>query len=345
MRKSNIELLRFLMCITVVLYHTRVGQSYSFSLFSPIIGSGVLLFGIISGYFMVNKKWPGITKLILTILFYLGLIIVLNLLLEFIFIGKVDGFGNRHGTSGWLFHHGTVNMWYIWSLLFVYIASLGINWFLTHTNAWYALFSIFLFYLVFMLAINQLQYYKNFSMNNIFYLSVVYMFGGWLKLHREKLKLKKIDILWVASISWISLVMFVNLIIVIVMGPGVNPFFGNNNFSSVFTAISMFYLFTKINIRENKIYYFLGKLSIPIYFLHWSLIDLIRLSLKSLSFNKEIYFLVVSLVDFFITLLISLIVVYPIDWTIKKIDGFLNKSYQKIYQFITYKINLIQKNQ
>ncbi|AUM63002.1 acyltransferase family protein [Spiroplasma monobiae] len=320
MRKTNIELLRFIMCITVVLYHTRIDSSYVFSVFSPIIGSGVLVFGLISGYMMVDKKSPNISRLIITIFYYLFIVIALNLLLEYAFIAVVDGFESRYGKNGWLIHHGTINMWYIWALLFVYLISFGINRFLKRTNKWISLSYIFVLYLIFMFLVVYLQYYKNFSLSNIFYLTMVYMFGGWLKLHSNSLKFKNFDLLNLLAWVWLSSIMIINTLIIILVGPGKNTFFGNSNFSSVFSAISIFYLFNKLNIKDNKFLLFLGRLSIPIYFIHWSLIDLIKLFTIGITTSNEFNFLLISTIDFAVTLFISFLLLYPVEWVIKNTD-------------------------
>ncbi|AGR42488.1 hypothetical protein SDIMI_v3c07840 [Spiroplasma diminutum CUAS-1] len=324
------------MCITVVMYHTRVGggeSSWIFVSFAPIIGSGVLVFALISGYFMINKSYPSILKLFLTIVFYLTVIIFINLIIESLFFGKIEGFNKTE----WLYNYGTINMWYIWTLLFVYILSIPVNYFLKRTNIWYSLFVIVACYATFYGVIRHLEYFKNFSINNIFYLNIIYMTGAWLKLHSHKLMYKNNDLLYIASLVWIPLAMIINIFLFIIIPGKTSYLFGNNNPSSIFTAVSIFHIFSKFKIKENKIINILGKLSIPIYFINYSFIKIFLLFVSNVTANNDLAFILLTSLVFSISFLFALILFWPMEKIINYLNNFIISVIIKCKKFIYIK--------
>ncbi|QHX35619.1 hypothetical protein STIUS_v1c00640 [Spiroplasma sp. TIUS-1] len=146
-RSSNIEVLRFILCIFVVIIHVHGVFDYSLSL----TYSAVTIFAIISGFYLFerNDSYLGF-KFIPTIIF----LISLNVLITLITHSITGTLNTIDWTKTFLF--GQVQFWYLWAMLFTLFISpllfLGIK----HLDKYTSLTIIIIFYLV--VQLSQLNY-------------------------------------------------------------------------------------------------------------------------------------------------------------------------------------------
>ncbi|QEH61778.1 acyltransferase [Spiroplasma chinense] len=319
-RSSNIELLRIILAIFVILIH-YVGYWYL-----PFLCGTVNCFTIITGYFLIkNNDNYRFLKFIPTIVF----LHVINICL-FIFFNYSTSYRIIENKEGWieLIQYGLGAWWYIWAIFILYIISPFLNYGMQTLGKNTSLVLIISLWIVFQLQ-GLLKY--SFAPFGYYWGSFVmmiyaYLLGGYIRLHGAKLLEWKKSI-WVITILFLAIqYMFFFLYKEFYPNQILWLDFSNNN-QSLFalpTGFLMFISFLTIPLKNYKVINFLASLSLFTFAYHNS----------SLKFSS--YFIYVLnlkntfLIHRLIALLITFVISFAVWWPFKKYDYAWNIVYKKI---------------
>lgn len=277
-RKMNIELLRILSMIMIVLHHyvahggliniENININKFIGEFLYIGGKlGVVIFVLISGYFLENSKFKikKLLKLFFEVLFY-SIVIYSVLLL----CNKVP-FSIKTLIKA-ILPISYNQYWFITCYIGVYVFSPFINKLINNINQsqYKTLMVICLIFLVIlpMLTPQGGGFYNEFS-----YFIFLYLIAGYQKKYGFKfINENKKCILWI--VCMILVMMGVSVIstymskYVTIFEKGILYLDKSNSLPTLILALSIFGLFLKLDIKYNKIISIFGKTSFAVYLIH-----------------------------------------------------------------------------
>ncbi|ATQ35588.1 hypothetical protein MENTO_v1c04510 [Mesoplasma entomophilum] len=323
-RKSNIELLRFILCIFIVMIH--LGGIYNYV--APLIYCSVPTFALITGFFLYNKEdnYAGL-KFIPTIIFF----IVLNLIVTLILNATTSSLSNINWLV--LVTYGPGQFWYIWAMFFTLLISpilvLGVKQLPKYTS----LFIIFVFYITMNLPavgehINIYIIDRNWY-GNIFVIITAFMLGAWMNKYLSDTfltnKKKVINyclpiLVILVSIQIVAYAIIKNKVVTNDHNAVLYQLLNNikklstqNNFPlTILVAFCIFSLFYILNIPYNKFINYLGKASMIFFVAHFTIRDWIDSNLMQ-KWEIETYSVKRDLISLSLTIAIcgslSLIVI------------------------------------
>lgn len=280
-RKSNFELLRIISIACIILYHSvwhsgvgYLGLSFNKVLvdFLDMLGQlGVNCFMLISGYFLLESKfkWVKVIKISLEASFYICFgILVLGI------------FGDSTGIAiGWwlpktIFPILKEAYWFLTVYVLVYLFSpilkklisilskkeltilLGLSLFIW--SVWPTIFG---------LNLNETEGYVFY--NRFVWGVTMFLMGGYIRMFPLKIfdKLKNLIILFLSSTGLIMLpILIINIFNI--DGISANYFWRPNSVLILIWSVSLFLLFSKLNIKESKWINKLASATLGIYLLH-----------------------------------------------------------------------------
>lgn len=340
-RKSNIELLRIICIVMILLFHAVYKNNYVYqnNLQGIIIKSffflgelGTTIFFLIFGYFNINSefKLKKVIKLISLVLFYhyINLFICLKLniienitkaeMIELVLIKPFKLY------------------WFITVYIIIYIISPYINKLIKNLTKSELENLIAIQIIIFSIipTITGFLYNNSESMvnyNRLIFFIIIYIIGAYHRIYKQKADIKK-EILK----SFITFNIMVLSIVIIYYN---NQFFKNigttelayfwrpNNLFMIILSISIFKIFIKIDLPENKIINLVASTTLGIYLIHDGLLqekiwNLFELSSK-INTNKGLIYI-----------FISVFIVFTVSFTIELIRSMISK---KIIDKITNK--------
>ena len=343
-RDSNFELLRIVSMFMILLHHFFCYGNYSFNLpfgsndivlviFQSGGKIGVVLFTLISGYYMVKEKNIRIWKLIemeFQLLFY-SLVLFFILVLFF-----NQGFSMGEFVKV-LFPNVFRIYWFVSGYFFLYLMIPYINRLISNIsmNEFKKLLLIGFIFLIF---IPSIIFYLV-AINETVYLFYYYLVGAYIRLYLDNIKGRNMFLF-----SFLLFYFFIILItFYLIYLSFSNSFFNQYLYSftslkSVFVficSISLFLFFKNIKIKYNKVINYIASLSFGVYLFHE------HIYMKKLLWNN---FFPLSRVlnhgSLFINGLCIVVVVYIIggvfDSFRKIIFSILKKSWSNLLSYNTY---------
>ncbi len=297
-RKSNIELLRIICMVIIVLNHyvSRKGIVESFDVFNinNNLGHffrssgypGLLAFVLISGYFMAGDgKFK--TKRIFSLIIQIVAFTLLSLFIA-IFILNIQCTTNMVIKSFIPFMFGYGAYWFIGPYLQMCLLAPFIDFFINSINIrQYKAFLMISILFVFIIPTN-----KFFTMSNendgVLTFLIIYTIAGYIKkyeLHNKITKSKLLIIImsfWLLSYSTYPMghLLKIELFNVMVLGM--------NNIFSLVIGISLFLLFLKISVNPNRVINYIAGSTFGVYLFHENFI--LREWIWGVAVNREAYY-------------------------------------------------------
>ncbi|AKX34647.1 hypothetical protein SLITO_v1c10360 [Spiroplasma litorale] len=319
MRKSSIEILRFLCALAVVFFHVggikELWPTWLYVVFAPIAEVPIPVFIIITGYMSFNNTKNRGVYYIITCLYYYLLFLGVETLLN-IDNNSFEFKSILKGGSRW---------WYLWSMIPVYILGPIFNIISKSLTKRQLLFFIVVLFIIFY-SLSRIKYDFPPSAGNVLYLSCGYFVGTWLKKHENDVSLK---IRLNCSYAYILLMTLCEIIIFAItnyvddspVGPHV-----------LVLAIAIFTIFNNLNIKNKKIYNFLGMLALPIYLFHYSFFEKLLKYLYPLisNLNSNLILLILLLSTSLVIFIFCAIIIYPMNYATKYTNKLMLLIYFKI---------------
>ena len=276
-RESNIELLRIISMVMIILFHYVYKSNFQYSnltinvLFTKscwFFGElGVNLFVLITGYYLSKSK-PSIKKiilLILEVLFYNTLNII---------IGYKVGYINSIQNISTIFPIITGTYWFITAYLLIYILSPYynklINLFQKKEYQKFLLINLFIWSII--PTIFGFLYNSSESLpfyNRFIWLTFIYFVGAYIRVYNIKILDSKKRSLIISGITF--LIMIFSIIIIYILKNNTIEtayFWTPNNIFMFILSISFFMLFIKKHIGNRKIINKISSTTLGIYLLH-----------------------------------------------------------------------------
>lgn len=274
-RKSNLELLRVISMILIILHHYSVhggllnnAGTYMNKYIGAIIYTGgkigVNIFILISGYFLINSKFKikKILKLIFQVFCYSVAIYILYILVTKNFINVI--------LKNVLFPITYSSYWFITTYLGLYIIFPFINSFIkniSQENLKKLLTILFVMFSLIPTFTETTSYMGNFQ-----WFVYIYMIGAYIKLYGIN-KIKMPHLKWWGIGNYAVLILMCCLHIYCRNVYKINIFKLNriidvNFVFPFFISIFMFLWFENLNIKNNKFINLLGKTSFAVYLIH-----------------------------------------------------------------------------
>ena len=272
-RKSNIELLRIISMILIIIFHFsdwgKILDTYNINYTNSLLGViinpcgrlGVDIFALITGYFLINSKFSSkkITKLILQVFFYsFGLLILAVTLFDI----KVTPLNVLES----IFPIANNGYWFATSYVILYTLSPFLNKFLKSISK--EKYKILLLILIgFYSIIPTMQFKITNSVDGTIWLTIVYMIGAYIRLYGieiDSLKNKTKNIL-------ITITLLLGLSLVNIMFFNINKQLSlNNQYSFIVLIISIyiFEFFRNWKIKDNKIVNYISSSCFSAYLVH-----------------------------------------------------------------------------
>ena len=364
-RLSNLELLRIVSIILIIIFHCVFEAQYIFephlSLNKLMIKTfymfgelGVNCFILITGYFMVNGKFK--TKKVIMLcaqtLFYSVISTMVACYLNIYEIQTLKQFLEI------IFPIIFTRYWFVTVYTVIYILSPYINKFIHSLNKEEykkLLLLLLMMYCIiptFLGAVNNntegLLYY-----NRLIWLIIIYMIGGYIKLYGTPItKDKKIS-------TKVAVAMFTILVLSILCIEKFDPFFAEigitevaylwrpNNIIMLLLSVSFFGIFLNLDIKENSIINKVSSTTLGIYLVHdgiltnWIWQDIFNT--RELQYNPDLIITILraTIIIFVVGMIIDLIRQKIEEKTLKKILD--SERYERMQKKFIYRINKILK--
>lgn len=333
-RDSNIELLRIVTMIMIILHHLslftnlRYDRPILYSIIVPLGKLGVTIFILISGYFAINKKFS-IKKLLLLYLqvwFFSVFLVCISLLI-------LKGFKFNINC---IFPVSKGQYWFVNAYIMMYILSPFINKVMTTLSK--EVIKKLIITLIMICAVAAFTKVRE-VIANVFEFVTIYMIGAYIKLYGiEKLKNKKNIDLWFYIMTCWLILFFVQ---VAREKLGIFEMYNGTEGSifNIITGVIIFYAFKNMNIKTNKFINYLGKCSFAVYLFHEQIIIrylLWRGMFANVGKGRGILLKIIGIV---IIIWVTTIIIEEIRKLIekiilnKKVDNKLKKYYDKIDKF------------
>ena len=279
LRKSNFELLRVVSIVCIILYHSVWHSGVAYSAISgnkilvdfvDMLGElGVNCFMLISGYFFLKTKFKlsKVIKISLEASFYV-----------FLGIGVLKLIGDTSGVNWWLlkgfFPILNEAYWFLTVYILVYIflpvlrkLILVLSKRQLTTFLGIAIFIWSVWPTMLGLMSNETEGYVFY--NRFIWGGLMFLIGAYIRMYSPRIldKLKNTIILFLSSTG----LMILPILIIEfcgIKGINANFFWRPNSVLMLVWSISLFFLFRKLEIRENKLINLLASTTLGIYLLH-----------------------------------------------------------------------------
>ena len=278
-RKSNFELLRIVSITCIILYHSvwhsgvgYLGLSFNKILvdFLDMLGQlGVNCFMLISGYFLLESKfkWEKVIKISLEASFY---VLLGTVILKFT--------GDNAGANWWLpkafFPILKEAYWFLTVYVLVYLFSPFLSKLISVLSkkqlTVILCLSLFLWSVwptIFGLKLNETEGYIFY--NRFIWGVVMFLVGAYIRMFPLKIfdKLKNLIVLFLSSTGLIMLpILIINIFHI--NGINANYFWRPNSILMLVWSVSLFLLFSKLEIKNNKWINLLASTTLGIYLFH-----------------------------------------------------------------------------
>lgn len=310
-RSSNFELLRIVSMILIVVHHFVLYNSFNYSSDSLLLGFlnvggklGVVLFAMITGYYMYSKKDINLKKIILLelqVLFY-----SIGIFLVFVLID--GGYFNSYKLLKVLFPNIFKTYWFFSSYFILYLCIPYLNKLIkVLTKDEFGKMLVILF--IFIVLIPSLAIGNN-NITEGVYLFYYYMVGAYISKYVDNSKISKYKYLIVFLVSY-TLMVICNFFCNSLVSSNYNSLLRNNLYSrtcSIFifgSAIGLFMFFKNLRVRNNKYINMLASYSFGVYLFHE------HFFMRDLLWNKLFtYSKVLNSGCLFINLVIMIIGIY-----------------------------------
>lgn len=269
-RESNLELLRIFAMVMIVFHHFAVHGNFNFDtenisinllwhVFILMGGKiGVNIFVLISGYFLVKEKeikldLKHIIKFISQVLFY-----SVTIYLLYIFITKEQF--NLKGIKEAFFPIIFKKWWFVTYYFILYLLHPFINKILINLSK--KEYKTLLLILITCFSIIPTIINKEFSVDNIVWFITLYCIAGYIKLHGlpEKIKTQH----YFLAILGLIIVNF----LIVSLDINVYEAFKQHKLNTLLISISIFMLFKKIKIKNNKLINQIASATFGVYLIH-----------------------------------------------------------------------------
>ena len=357
-RKSNIELLRIIATILIIMFHYVYKSNYTYQILninSFIIKSfyflgelGVNLFILITGYFHKNIKFS-FKKLIL-----LSIEVLFYYLLNIIILFLLGQYKPQNFKSIFLLFFPIIlsKYWFITAYILLYLISPYLNIIIDNlSKKKYQKFLILLLTIwsiiptIFGLFFNSsetLLYYTRFT-----WLIIIYFTGAYIKNYKIKFidtKSKNIICIIITTILLILIIIIIyhNRLLFNKIGTmEISYLWTPNNIIMFILSISIFNYFINLNISYNKIINTLASTSLGIYMIHDGALQN-YIWIKIFKTNIQLY-----TKYYLIHIIYTSIIIYIIGFIIDIIRQILEKNTidkllsSKTFNRLIYKLNII----
>lgn len=343
-RKANIELLRIISMILIVLHHyvahgglvdiDTISNNKFIGEFLYIGGKlGVVIFILISGYFMVDSKFKvrKLIKIYLEVLFYsLGIYLVL------IFNNKIEFSLVSFFKSILPISYG--QYWFVTGYVGLYIFSPFINKLIKNLEKSQYI-TLILIGTITLVIIPTFTPKGNGIYSDVLYFIYLYVLAGYLKKYDIKFinSRKKCILLIAFMLIFILTISIISTFLgqhIKVFNKGIKYFDKSNSIPILILALSIFELFRMIEIPENKIIYLLARTSFAVYLIH-----------DNVNFKKILWNDILKTSEFFyansVNLLMHIVLSFTIIYGVCTIIELIR---EKIFEFTIYnmKINRVE---
>lgn len=258
-RNSNIELLRIIAMMFIVIYHISIhaqkGEQSSHDYVVAITTTGVNLFVLISGYFGIKLKWKSLLNIVSTVIFYYAIQLIADILI-FDITPSVEYFINiiaPISRSPW---------WFMTCYIVLMLISPGLN--IVKNNATDKQYKLIVTTFVFLSCISGFIF-TNRLINpngfNLFHFITLYFVGDAIKRFEIANYFNKSQ-LWIIYITS-TIALFAYLKIISDNTKYNNPFL-------MIAAVSFFCIFSKSELESKKINT-IASFMLPVYLLQDSL--------------------------------------------------------------------------
>ena len=355
-RSTNIEILRIILMMMVIgVHYNLIGMGNAF-LYTAKANTNVLIayilesicivcvdtFIIITGYFQVEKKKidkSKIIKLIITVLFF-------NLIQYLIFISIYKIKFNFHS----LLLSTISGKWFIIIYLALYILSPYINKLINSISMrdfkklLIALIMIFIVYQTFLSYISMFVPVIGWSAiidkgidpgYTFINFTVLYFIGAYLKKSNFNPQIKKSVLIYILSTIFIFLSWYL-LSISKYKNYADNAFYYNNIFV-VLSSISLFLMFNKIKIKNNRIINFISKHNITVFILSTSslflkLYEVLNIKKYCLTNYFILHFIATCIIIYFACIILGIIGTLFLNKTLFKLVD--NRKINSVINFL-----------
>lgn len=338
-RESNMELLRIVSMLLIIIFHYVFNSNFQYSeltINNLLIEScwflgelGVNVFILITGYYLCKSSFS-LKKIILIIceVFFYN---ILNVIIG-IRIGAISSFGD----IGYVFPIMTEKYWFITSYLLIYVLSPYFNkliglfkkneyqkFLIIILGIWCVIPTIFGF---FYNTSEILLFY-----NRFIWLSIMYFVGAYIRIYNIKcLDTKKKCIITYAVTLFIMVlsIVFINNFNDYFTRIGTTKavyFWTPNNILMLIFSLSFFVFFTKLKIKNNKVINMVASTTLGIYLLHDGVIK--KYVWKN-YFKSNIY---ICSNNWYVYLLGTTVLIFVVGFVVDIIRQFLEKYIIKKY--------------
>lgn len=341
-RDSNIELLRIISMIMIVVHHyemyagfTNSGNLSLNSYIEIVLYSfgklGVNIFVIISGYFLINSRFntKKLIKLWMQIFFYSVSIMIILKMLNIVNVTTKENFK-------YFFPISYKKYWFASTYMYLYLIFPFLNKFAHGIDK--KTYKVVLILLSMMFSITYSIIYKSNSFQtdtgtfeSLVWFVFLYLLAGYIKIYGIKfLENKRKNIIFTIILLIVFLgILFISHFIYIKfhkLKNIINYYTRMNSIFLLLLAVTIFYVFKNIKIKNNKVINLIARNSFAVYLIHEH--ELIRATMW--KFIKSI---VMQYGNEYIIILCCIVIFFTIAGIIEKIRMFLEKHVLKIKIF------------
>jgi surface polysaccharide O-acyltransferase-like enzyme len=265
-RESNIELLRILSMLIIVIYHFLIHSiipnspelNYITKPLITVLHIGVICFVLISGYWGIKFSLKSFTKIFFYCSFYSILIYIFGVLLN------PELFSIKNSIKSLI----PIQWWFIPVYLCLFLLTPIINTQLKTANKSTKIFTIILLIII-SFGFGQFVPSLSGGKNPINFILIYYL-GNYLRteLNTDKLNIKKIIFLYLGCNIILFSIIFLAEILFPAANKIINPlFFPYNSIGLIINSILFFLIFTKLTF-SSKLVNWLASSSLAVYLIH-----------------------------------------------------------------------------
>ncbi|MFV0341455.1 MAG: acyltransferase family protein [Anaerocolumna sp.] len=276
-RNTNIELLRIISMILIIMHHYSIHGDFDFSndlTINKIVVQllamggklGVNLFILITGYFMINSSFTlkKLIKIVLEVQFY-------SILFAFIFMCFGLSDFNIKELIKSIFPLIFSRYWFATNYVLLYLLSPFINKFLTSIEV--DVYNRLLGVVIFIWVIIPTFTGAEFGLSNLVWFIVVYSFGAYFKLYSSKYVENNRLNLIIAFITYAMILLSVILfnllgLKIAFFGSNATYFMAYNKLPLVVCSVTLFLGFKGMKIKNNKFINIIATSIFSVYLIH-----------------------------------------------------------------------------
>ncbi len=253
-RDSNIELLRIVAMIFIVIYHISIhaqgGSLVTHPYITGITCTGVNLFILISGYFGIRLKWRSLLNLVAILLFFNAITLVFRCTIYDYtpMKGDVASLVLPLGHSWW---------WFVRNYLMLMLLSPAINLIIEKSSKKQILYIIGV--LAYLSCVSGYLFKNDININgfNLFNFVFIYMIGSCIKRYMQADRIKTTHLAVTYTMSTAALIVYHHFY----------KFPSYNNPVLIIAAVSLFGLFLKMKSHNSPAINSIAQCMFPVYLL------------------------------------------------------------------------------